>query len=312
MAAPFVSGTLPSGPGVQAYNPIVAAPSVPAIDSPPFLTPRGAGYDGVAALLIQWPDGGFLCTGSLLTSRDILTAAHCLAGDDGTPQALSIEAIFFPAPTGTLSYTTTQYVVHPDYTGDVIDDNDIALIRLNEIADPSLDRYGLYAGPGTTEPVEFIGFGQRGDGSSGATLPAGLRRRGFNQFEVIIGSIILTDFDNGLPQNDAFCVALGVCQPGTFGLGLGPFESTIAGGDSGGPALLNGQIIGVASFGLTAGIPGGDIDNELNSTFGELSGHVFVGHHRDFIQPNLIPEPGTWLLVASSVVVLGALRRRLR
>jgi hypothetical protein len=113
------------------------------------------------------------------------------------------------------------------------------------------------------------------------------------------GGILWSDFDSGSPANDAFCFVFRVCQPGTSGLGLGAFESNTAPGDSGGPAFLNDRIVGVLSFGATAGSDFGDIDDELNSTFGEFSGHIYTGFHESWIQMHLragLRRPGcAWL-----------------
>lgn len=55
-------------------------------------------------------------------------------------------------------------------------------------------------------------------------------------------------------------------------MGLGEQEGLIAQGDSGGPALIEGQIAGVASY--LAALPAGgvetDVDAWLNSSYGEL------------------------------------------
>jgi hypothetical protein len=75
---------------------------------------------------------------------------------------------------------------------------------------------------------------------------------------------LVADFDDGTAEHDAFGLWSGLPD-----LGHGVKEAFGASGDSGGPALIGGQIAGVLSSVLTVG-RAPDVDLNLNSSFGEF------------------------------------------
>jgi hypothetical protein len=122
----------------------------------------------------------------------------------------------------------------------------------------------------------------------------------------------LSDFDNGNSANDAACVAVGFCD-----LGRGALEVSVAGGDSGGPQFINGKLASVTSYGLSFGSSFGDIDDDLNSSFGEFNGFVPTYIHASFLRNAIfnansaVPEPSTWMIMIFGFAMVGsALRRR--
>jgi Trypsin len=347
-----VTSTLAGGPITNGGDPIYW-PSYPR-DS------------GVVHLLMDYGPGvgAFICSGTLLADRQsILTAGHCVSGGAGTANPLTTTVFFQPAggvspgtriqsnglPNGGAeTRTVTNYFVNAGYTGEVIDHNDVAVLRLNAPAPAQAQGYGLY----TTNDLEgqnftVHGYGVLGDGATGTTNFAARLRNGDNRYDFMLGNAlfgqnwaaaleepfsqiqysIVSDFDNGLAANDTGCrVATDGDFAGAAGavfcnLGVGAREVGVAGGDSGGPSFINGMITSVNSYGLTFGPAFGDVGPEclpapapscLNSSFGEFSGYVPVWLHADFINASMVPETSTYLMMALGLVGVGAMARRRR
>ncbi|TPE61417.1 PEP-CTERM sorting domain-containing protein [Sandaracinobacter neustonicus] len=131
----------------------------------------------------------------------------------------------------------------------------------------------------------------------------------------------LSDFDNFSPViiggnlyvgNDQGCIVGIVLTDTLFGCTpMTGLEVGVAGGDSGGPGFLNGKIASVNSYGLTFGSELGDIDDELNSSFGEYSGYVPVYAHKDWLK-SVVPEPATWAMMITGFGLVGTMMRRRR
>lgn len=325
---------------------------------------------GVAALIMQYENGAFICTGSLISATRIVTAAHCVSGGQnygGLSGLQSVTAHFYagnnpgqpgnvynpdvvtsnPAsPFGdavnTVSIGAAGVNVHQDYTGEVIDQNDLAVIVLSQAAPDWANVYGIdYSTPLAGANFNVAGYGGRSSlgGSVGADLGTGRLREGDNRYDFRLGDadfngeftdpVIgfgaqaenswLSDFDNGLATNDASCrlavEGFGIAPSGKYcDLGRGAREVGVAGGDSGGPQFIDGRLSSVTSYGLTFyGL--GDIDClnpafcNLNSTFGEFSGYVPLSIHEDFINA-AIPEPQSWALMILGFGLAGFGMRR--
>lgn len=315
-----------------------------------------ANKSGTVALIMETVDGLFICSGSVLADgRSIATAAHCVSGGFGTPDPISTRAYFFsgdpdvrtPFEIGGVSAPVSKYFVNPGYTGEVIDQNDIAILRLSREAPDSAQRYDLFTEELTGTEFNVAGYGTRSTvgGASGNTPPAGARtgflREGDNIYDYAWGNPLfedffteiingenffgtaeiefsfVSDFDNGLAAQDqsrriANALGLGPIGNANFAdTGLGAREVGIAGGDSGGPGFVDGRLASINSYGLTFGVNFGDFGGGLNSGWGEFSGYVPIFIHEDFILASLVPAPGTWATLMLGLGLTGvALQRR--
>ncbi len=326
--------------------------------------PDPAKHSGTAALIMEYANGNrFICSGSLVGGgQSIVTAGHCVSGGGGVEDAdlVKTTAYFWdystqpdervPFNANAVAIEVVDYTVHQDYTGEVIDQNDIAVLRLADYAPAFAQRYELYdEGDLTGKTFNVNGYGGRSDvgGAAGVSaLPStGLLREGDNKYDYAWGNALfqgfftdldgngenffgtaevefsyISDFDNGLQaqnQSRRIANALGLGPLGnTFfnDLGLGDREVGVAGGDSGGGAFIDGKLASVNSYGLTFGPNFGDFGGGLNSGWGEFSGYVPIFIHTDFINDAIaaVPEPTTWALMIGGFGLAGASLRRRR
>ena len=263
-------------------------------DSPLYQALPGLGYDGIVRVSI----GGYYGTGILLDDgRTLLTAAHLASG------WAKGGSILFETLDGQKTVGISRVAIHPLFDSRNIN-NDLALIWLSAPAPILAERYPLYRDADEIgQTFSLVGYGIPGTGNDGYVdgVSSSVRRVAENRFDAealelkqIFGdglawtpqadTLLVADFDSGLIQNDALGRFMG-----RYDSGLGILEGMITPGDSGGPALINGAIAGLASYGaaLDLGSIKPDVDLILNASFGELGFWTRVSPYQQWIDQSL-------------------------
>ncbi len=316
------------------------------------LVARGQ-FTGVVGLQVQSNAGlAASCTGTMIGSNTVLTAAHCLTLDGSGIRATRI---VMPDLTvgggGALTGTTiagVKYYIAPGWNGVQLHGSDLAIIKLGAKVADGTTLYKAATGSVASNlgTEELVGLGTIGTGALGVLGFDGKKRYGFNQYEftfdqvlaaagfgtpavsptdvfgALKGTELAYDFDNGLAANDVFGRYMGT--PG-LGYVAGPYRDSMAtAGDSGAPHFENGRIVGVTSFGISGalfehgscGLPTSvDPSHSATSCTNSSFGEIGVNTRVAAFGGFIashVPEPASWTLMIGGFGVVGSAWRRQR
>lgn len=272
-------------------------------------------YGGVGSVRVQVGSSTYIGTGTPLTPTHILTAAHVLdINGDGMPDATPSNVQFYlnygasPSHIGTAS----ALYLHPAYNGHAINLNDdLAIIELSSPLPIGTPMYDIVR---TTlvyqTEITIIGYGWSGYGNIGYTVAPSyvVKRAGTNYVDGVwswddegtnpVFEVWYGDFDWPDGVNTGFVGGV------TVGNRL---ETSLGGGDSGGPGFLwSGSIPKIVSINT--------FTFHMGSTnaprFGSGLGGLHIPAYSNWIDSITgIPEPQTALLTLLGATIAFAIRR---
>ncbi|WP_158639056.1 trypsin-like serine protease [Elioraea rosea] len=272
-------------------------------------------YSGIGGITIG-PTAS-LCTGTLVSSTMVLTAAHCFdvnkdGASDYKPEQVkflygnelgaNLSSPTAPSIDASAIHLNPLYVHEESLAYQIYD---LALLTLSSAVPAEFKPFSVYASPGGNV-ARVVGYGSSGPGGS---VQDNRKRAGVNAAYIPDGApFTFVDFDGIVDDKP-------VADPGT-----GPrdgqaasskLEAGLCYGDSGGPLLTMGD------FMLSGVVTGSFVPVAAACTVGDVVGFVRTGieGNSDFLHAHgikVIDEPGTLALLGTALLALFAAVRGAR
>lgn len=286
-------------------------------------------WAGVGAITIN----GGVYSGVLIDSQHVLTAAHVVGGQAGSPGNVSFSLNAGGDLTHILSASTIT--LYPGFSGttpgaDGLWHDDLAIVTLNAPVAAALPAYDLYGGSLKGKTITLVGYGAGGDGVNGVTswANASVKRVGQNRVDRLFADddggsnneIFMFDFDGPSKSSNVFGPSN---RSSNLTLGA-TVEAQYAGGDSGSPVFVKDKgvwkIAGIGTFNGSTSLSSGS-----SVLFGSIGGGTILAPYLSWIDSTLaanaamggaqalmidatlapVPEPQTWLMLLAGMGLVG-------